>query len=484
MRIAVIGSGPSGWLATKKLIELGHDVTVIDTGLLESDPYKKENRVQSSSLSKKLLFKSDLPYRMFPFGPIRIASEVNPITSFAPGGLSLVWGGTMLPYCSADTQDWPIEISQFDSKYAEISRQLPITGISDGLSEIYGDFISRRGIFPSSRVVKFLENCNRRPVTQFAVGLSRLAVETGQGVNKGCVYCNKCIGGCPTNFIWNSKELISRATYLKFRVIKLKEASSYVSIEGIALNGANLLEESFEKVYLACGPIESFTILARSGIANASVVLKDSSTFFFPMIALPRLGRSKNNSFGLAQIFLRLDETKDNPATQFQIYEYSDDLISRAKNALPFGKLFPKRLLKFVLERMMVAIGYLDGGVSPSIQMTLLENNDVNLNVNKDGNSLHDRNRSIRRSIYNLGKFSKKNGLVPLRFLTQVAQPGEGVHFGSWLPMGDKSDLLGRPNGTQNIHVIDSSVLPSIAPGPITFTIMANALRIVEDSMK
>ena len=50
--------------------------------------------------------------------------------------------------------------------------------------------------------------------------------------------------------------------------------------------------------------------------------------------------------------------------------------------------------------------------------------------------------------------------------------------------MGESSDLLGRPNGYQRIHVIDSSILPSIAPGPITFTVMANAVRIVEESMK
>jgi choline dehydrogenase-like flavoprotein len=50
--------------------------------------------------------------------------------------------------------------------------------------------------------------------------------------------------------------------------------------------------------------------------------------------------------------------------------------------------------------------------------------------------------------------------------------------------MGEKSDLLGRPLGTQNIHVVDSSVLPTIAPGPITFTAMANAMRIAEAAVK
>jgi choline dehydrogenase-like flavoprotein len=49
--------------------------------------------------------------------------------------------------------------------------------------------------------------------------------------------------------------------------------------------------------------------------------------------------------------------------------------------------------------------------------------------------------------------------------------------------MGERSDLLGRPNGCHNIHVVDSSVLPTIAPGPITFTVMANARRIAEEAV-
>ena len=50
--------------------------------------------------------------------------------------------------------------------------------------------------------------------------------------------------------------------------------------------------------------------------------------------------------------------------------------------------------------------------------------------------------------------------------------------------MGDKSDLLGRPVGLRNVHVLDSSIFPSIPAGPITFTLMANANRIVRESMK
>jgi choline dehydrogenase-like flavoprotein len=45
-------------------------------------------------------------------------------------------------------------------------------------------------------------------------------------------------------------------------------------------------------------------------------------------------------------------------------------------------------------------------------------------------------------------------------------------------PTGFESDLLGRPAGLKRIHLVDSSVLPTIPATTITYTVMANAHRI------
>ena len=95
MKLAVIGSGPSGWAVTKTLTDLGHQVTIIDSSLIESDVTDNDTNNIDATLNKKLYFGSDLPYRSFPFGPSLNSQEVNPIFSFARGGLSLVWGATM-----------------------------------------------------------------------------------------------------------------------------------------------------------------------------------------------------------------------------------------------------------------------------------------------------------------------------------------------------------------------------------------------------
>jgi choline dehydrogenase-like flavoprotein len=484
MRIAVIGSGPSGWSTAKTLVRLGHEVTVIDAALDESDTNAYRAKTDQSKLNRKLYFGSDLPYRDFPFGPSIRSKLVNPAYSFAKGGLSLVWGATMLPYCEDDTAGWPLDISMLDHSYHAIAKEIPITGADDGLCSTYGKFYSRRGIFPSNRILRILETAEGTNDPEIQVGLSRLAVETGKAGVGGCIYCHKCISGCPSNFIWNSKDLSLEVKHLKLRVIKLVESDPGVKIEAIDVLGKPYTLETFDKVFLASGSLESFRILATSRIIDDIAILKDSATFFIPMFALPKLGKVLQNSFGLSQLFIRFNKTETHVASQYQLYEYSEDLIVRAQKALPFGGLIPKFILRFFLMRMMVAIGYLDGADSPSIRMRLLDDGSLFSDIAPFAKSSKDRNKVIKLSIKRLSKYTRKCGLVPIPFLTQIAVPGEGVHFGSWMPMGDKSDLLGRPIGSKNIHVVDSSVLPTIAPGPITFTVMANAMRIAEGAVR
>lgn len=482
MRLAVIGTGPSGWSTTKKLLSLGHDVTVIDTGLVESDR-TIDLRTVRSHLSKKVFFGSDLPYRTFPSGPLHASSQVNPLSSFAQGGLSLVWGATMLPYCSEDTMEWPKQISDLEKYFIEITGEIPVTGEFDSLSTAYGDFYSRKGISPSQRMIRLLESYSTLKDDEVLVGVSRLAVETGAPGISGCIYCNKCITGCPSNLIWNSRDPINGATYLKLRLNKIEETTSGVNLEVIDVNGVSSVLGGFERVFLGCGPLETFRILASSGLVENTVVLKDSGTFFLPLIALPKLGFRSDNFFGLAQVFIRLGKSDSKPSSQYQLYEYADDWISRAQRALPLGKFIPKTILRFFLKRMVVGIGYLDGNFSPSIKINLLENGSIFTELDSAGVTIKQRNQRIQESIKRLSQSIRSRGLLPLHSLIQIALPGEGVHFGAWLPMGERSDLLGRPIGCHNIHVVDSSVLPSIAPGPITFTVMANARRIAEQAV-
>lgn len=481
MKIAIIGSGPSGWSAFQKAKKLGLDVQLIDAGLNESNSEHNVKFQSEISLARKLYFGSDLPYREFPSGPITLRHGVNPLSSFANGGLSLVWGATMLPYCQEDTENWPLLSSKLNKYFEEIIQLLPVTGTSDRLSSAYGEFFSRRNVFQSPRMVRLLETLESNVRGEIVFGSSRLAVETGLNQKSGCNYCNRCLIGCRDGFIWSSKDKFENTNIERLRVTSIIENQSYVQINGVDSAGKPVNCQKFDKVFLACGPLESFRILASSKMVDPTAILKDSATFFTPLFASRKLGRPGLNSFALSQCFIKLRKDNLRPGAQFQLYEYSDDLILRAKQTLPLGRFIPTPLIKFLLKRLIVAIGYLDGDSSPSIRMTLDENLNLILTNSREGVSKNSMVKIARKSIKNLNSGIQNSGVIAVSLLTKFAMPGEGVHFGAWLPMGVKSDLQGRPIGSKNVHVIDSSILPSIAPGPITFTVMGNAMRIIEE---
>lgn len=74
--------------------------------------------------------------------------------------------------------------------------------------------------------------------------------------------------------------------------------------------------------------------------------------------------------------------------------------------------------------------------------------------------------------------------MIALGFLRQDSFSSLGYHFGSSFPMCEEpklptdTDLLGRPFGWKNVHIVDTSVLPSIPATSIGLLTMANAHRI------
>ena len=72
---------------------------------------------------------------------------------------------------------------------------------------------------------------------------------------------------------------------------------------------------------------------------------------------------------------------------------------------------------------------------------------------------------------------------VPLSPALRTGEPGRGFHTGGTFPMrlnpgSFEVDLLGRPSGFSNVHLVDSSVFPSLPATTITLSVMANAHRI------
>jgi choline dehydrogenase-like flavoprotein len=83
----------------------------------------------------------------------------------------------------------------------------------------------------------------------------------------------------------------------------------------------------------------------------------------------------------------------------------------------------------------------------------------------------------------------RRRGMIGVDLLQQDSVAAAGYHFGSSFPMKavpknvTDTDLLGRPFGWQNIHVVDTSVLPNIPGTTVGLLTMANAHRIASETV-
>src|ERR1700722_16194179 len=136
----VIGSGPAGVAAASALLSRGVNVLMLDAGIeLEPDRAKivaelaktkladwppaqiaavhGDSDADLKGLPHKKLFGSDFLYRESEDKIPWRARDVALCPSLGFGGLSNVWGATMLPLRESDITDWPIKRSDLDEHY-------------------------------------------------------------------------------------------------------------------------------------------------------------------------------------------------------------------------------------------------------------------------------------------------------------------------------------------------------------------------------
>ena len=497
----VIGSGPAGVACAKALLARGASVLMLDAGL-ELDPgraqivrqfadakpsawttadrarLKGDMAAGAKGIPLKLAFGSDFPYRETETHIPWQSQGTSVRPSLALGGLSNVWGATLLPYRDADIAGWPIKSAQLEKHYRAV---LEFTGLSaqhDDLEEWFPLHSNNpRVLEPSQQAGLLLHNLNRhRDALRergWRFGRARLAVRAADGPRGiGCIYCGFCMYGCPYGCIFNSANTV-------------REQPGKVVIEGFHRQTREPLSFEAGRVYLAAGVIPTAQILLRSQSAhNHPLRLRDSQYFLFPLVLARRSRRVQTEPLHtLSQVFIELCRPQISRHTvHLQIYTYSD-LIGEAvrKTFGPFARPL-ESLARQLEERLLIVQGYLHSDESRTIEMTLKRDGATDcLHLNALPNP--ETRRTVKRVVREMLRQSRRLGGIVLPPMLQLAEPGRGFHCGGSFPMREnpqpfESDCLGRPHGWTRVHAVDATVLPGAPATTITFSVMANAHRI------
>lgn len=518
----VVGSGPSGIAVTHALLARGLKVTMLDIGrecevdnilAARSLAQRAPEAWDSSEVAKlrgelfdvpgprKLLYGSDFAYaddRQLPLEQ----TGTRCLHSGARGGLSNVWGASVLPASPADFADWPVSAEAMAPHYAAVARLLEISGAHDELERLFPYHAAPAEPLRLSRQAgKMLARMQAHReclgLAGIHFGRSRLAVRTLEGKDSGgCRHVGLCLTGCPYMAIWNAAAALAALMGHEgfsyqggVRVTAVESFAGGVRIQGTSTQGeARALSWQGRSVYLACGPLSSSAIVLRSLAAPAPrLELPYQPYFIIPLLALENTsGIEHERLHTLAQLYLEImDGGITRHPVHLQLYGYNDFI--QAQFDKYFGRLGPltQPLRRMLLGRLLVVQGYLDSAEAAGMRVEAQRGADgvfekLALRAPPPDRQL---TRKINRLVGLLTRHCRRIGAMPIRPMLRIGVPGEGNHIGGIFPMREvpgqfQSDVTGQMAGLPGVHIVDASVLPRLPAASYTYTIMANAHRI------
>jgi choline dehydrogenase-like flavoprotein len=515
----IIGTGPSAIAAAMAFRRLGKKFEVIDVGL-DLEPVRRAQadylaardpatwsaearntlfpapKASSAGVEKRFAFGSDFPYRRPE--PLVLNTENCIIdVSHGFGGFGSVWGATVLPFTDNDLVNWPLRASDLAPSYQHVASYVPISSAEDDLEQHFPRFLGERdGLAVSPQIQALAGAIERRKHALHRCGIwsgrSRVAVDTLGGATT-CRYCGACLDGCVYGALFSPRRLwtqleedgvpIRRGHY----ALEFRESPNEVETVLIDLSAGSTRVVRSRRLFVGAGAINSTRLVARSlCLTQRPIRLLDSQYFFFPFLSYEKV--AKASSFTLAELFLEVLNPRLGPFfTHFQVYGLNSIFCQAIRAVVPRVARIPP-LLRQVEQRFYLFQGFLHSHLSGHLELTL-EASDARKDRLKIRGVENPRSIRVARAAQRL---IRKNligyGIVP-PFYLKMASLGRSFHVGGSFPMGGedpvfRSDRCGRPATLNRVHLLDAATFPSIPATTITFSIMANADRIVHETVQ
>jgi ferredoxin len=500
MKIAVIGSGAAAFGVLDRLSRLTFrpDITLIDRGERAAPaepPFKcwTDDRLRLFYNQIRKLHGNVFPPPKTNFG---IAPKTRKIEGWGSvwdsssyGGLTNVWGLSLVPFSTYDLEGWPFGRAELDVHYGAMADRIGIAGERDALNTALGpDFVNRPPIIVPPLISALSNQVNCKATGsgyRFVAGASRLAVETRTDQVKSCVACGECMLGCPRQAMhstvtdmdtWQRSGLISRA--LSGRVLAIDRESRNVIIA--AAGGSREVVGPFDRIYVCAGCIGTTEIVMRTLGQNVGPRIIDNSVYTFLIVYTgTMLGRSDDQRryLGLTNLLVNaMPLTPGRRAAQLQIYPMFDHLW---RYYVPFA-LWPlvAPLGRALRRRLLLVRIFLHGEHSQAYAIHIDGDGPARLTLAHAGTPLlqiPDLWPEIRRCFTGSGFH-----MLPAKAMWRQRTSS---HYAASLPLGVGPVAIDG-SISPGVYLCDSSVFTTAPATSPTFTIMANARRIADISVR
>jgi choline dehydrogenase-like flavoprotein len=537
-RVLIVGSGASGVHFALSLLGKGYPVTMLDVGQPGPKALNPDNSF--SDLKSKLtdpveyylgkayesvVFPgSNREYHTKPFAfppdksyifstPAGFSFEANgfePMFSFAQGGLAEAWTGGVYPFNDAELKDFPFSYADIEPAYSEVARRIGVFGDRDELAQffpVHENLMEPLRLDENSQ--QLLANYEKRKddlsrSLNTYLGRSRVStLSRDRDGRKACWYCGRCLWGCPAGALYtplitlNECRRYPNFTYVPNMYVSHFKFDTSRRITGVVAestaDGA-AREFSADRFALAAGALSSSKIVLdsiwqASGKVEKLTGLMDNRQILIPFVNLKMVGKRYNpENYQYHQLAIGIKAEKPE--------EYAHGQITTLKTALlhPILHNAPIDLRTSVsfFRNVRAALGM----VNLNLHDARREDNSVSLEPDhKTGRTKlvinysprADEKEIINTSVKVVKKVLWKLGCVVPPGMTHVRPMGSSVHYAGTLPMSTTnaphtSSKYCASHDFNNLYYIDGVTFPFLPAKNITFTLMANAVRVADNA--
>lgn len=527
-RVVVIGSGASGTHFALSVLRKGYEVVMLDVGLARaphvnpSDSFTDLKRTLDDpvgyflgpSYEAVVYPGSEGEYYGFPPSKRYVfdqpaahavkAAGFAPLSSFAQGGLAEAWTAGAYPLNDRDLAEFPIGYRELEPHYAEVARRIGVTGLDDDLARFFP--LHEHLMAPlrldahSARLLTSYERERGHLNGSLGtfVGRSRVAtLSADRDGRQACSYLGRCLWGCPTGSLYTPQQTLAECrrfanfTYVPdvyvshLRVAPGRRVSSAIAT---FTTTAAATEIPGDRFVLAAGTVSSSniylrTVLHETGERAVLGGLMDNRQVLVPFLNLGMIGRRyEPRSYQYHLLAMGFDAGEPAGYVHGQITTLKTALVHPILQSMPLDL----RTAVSLLRNVRAGLGVLNVNVRDYRR----EGNCVTLD--DDASRLLIRYTppageaamldrilaTVRRALWRLGC------VVPPG-MAHRRPMGASVHYAGTIPMA----ASGAPHTATadcqsvdyaNLHLVDGTTFPGLPAKNLTFTLMANAVRVAE----
>jgi choline dehydrogenase-like flavoprotein len=532
-RVVIVGSGASGVHFAWSILSKGYDVVMLDVGRVKPPVV----RPQDSFLELKQYLDDPVRYFLgcdyeavvypgsageyYGFPPNKSYVFANPrafttktsgfapLASFAQGGLAEAWTAGAYPLDDADLSEFPFRFRDLEPYYVEVANRIGVTGVADDLARF---FPVHDGLMDPLRLDRhsalLLERYERQKQSFNAdlgcyIGRSRVAtLSADRHGRKACSYLGRCLWGCPTGSLYTPLSTLEACRQLPnftytsnvyVRHLRVGPRRQITSAVVESVDGQERAEITGDRFVLAAGTLSTSKIYMRTVQEETgdTIVLRglmDNRQILVPFLNLSLIGRRYDpDAYQYHQVAMGIDT----PA----LPGYIHGQITTLKTALihPIVQNMPIDLRTALTLFRAVRAGL--GVLNVNLRDHRRDDNCVTLGEGRPGApELMIRYAPpaseaalMQGALQTVSSALRRLGCVVPPGMSHVRPMGASVHYAGTIPMSPtKAPHTATPDCQSseygNLHFVDGTTFPSLPAKNLTFTLMANAVRVAARS--